>query len=72
MGYRRNDYALNRATFSVKGDAVEIVPSHSDEEVIRIEFWDDEIERISRLSLLNREVIEDDIEHIVIWPATHY
>jgi excinuclease ABC subunit B len=72
MGYQRNDYALKRATFSVKGDAIEIVPSHSDEEVIRIEFWDDEIDRITRLSLLNREVIEDDIEHIVIWPATHY
>ncbi len=72
MGYQRNDYAIKRATFSVKGDAIEIVPSHSDEEVIRIEFWDDEIDRIRRLSLLNREVIEDDIEHIVIWPATHY
>ena len=72
MGYQRNDYALKRATFAVKGDAIEIVPSHTDEEVIRIEFWDDEIERIRRLGALNREVIEDDIEHIVLWPATHY
>jgi len=72
MGYQRNDYALKRATFSVRGDAVEIVPSHTDEEVIRIEFWDDEIDRITRLHVFNRDVIEDDIEHIVIWPATHY
>ncbi|HIP98590.1 MAG TPA: hypothetical protein EYH37_04420 [Aquifex aeolicus] len=72
MGYERNDYALKRATFSVKGDAIEIIPSHSEEEIIRIEFWDDEIDRITRLSLLNREVIEENILHIVIWPATHY
>jgi len=72
MGYKRNDYAIQRATFSVKGDAVEIVPSHTDEELIRIEFWDDEIDRIQRIGILNREVIEDDIEHTVIYPATHY
>ncbi|HIQ26116.1 MAG TPA: hypothetical protein EYH48_02105 [Aquifex aeolicus] len=72
MGYERNDYALKRATFSVKGDAIEIIPSHSEEEIIRIEFWDDEIDRITRLSLLNRKVIEENILHIVIWPATHY
>jgi len=72
MGYQRNDYALKRATFAVKGDAIEIVPSHTDEEVIRLEFWDDEVERIRRLGALNREVIDDDIEHIVLWPATHY
>ncbi len=71
MGYKRNDYALSRATFSVRGDAVEIVPSHSDEEIIRIEFWDDEIDRIRRLSLLNREVL-DEPEFITIYPATHY
>ncbi len=72
MGYQRNDYALRRATFSVKGDTLEIIPSHTDEEIIRIEFWDDEIDRIQRLHLLNRDIIEDNIEHLVIWPATHY
>jgi len=72
MGYQRNDYALKRGTFSVKGGNLEIVPSHTEEELIRIEFWDDEIDRIQILGTLNREIIEDDLDHIVIWPATHY
>ncbi len=72
MGYQRNDYALKRATFSLKGGNLEIVPSHTEEEIIRIEFWDDEIDRIQIVGTLNREVIADDLDHIVIWPATHY
>jgi len=40
IGYERNDYAIKRATFSVKGDAIEIVPSHSEDYLVRVELWD--------------------------------
>ncbi|RME10749.1 MAG: excinuclease ABC subunit B, partial [Aquificota bacterium] len=46
IGYERSDYAIRRATFAVKGNALEVVPSDMEDQLIRVEFWDDEIESI--------------------------
>jgi excinuclease ABC subunit B len=72
IGYERNDFSFKRGTFSVRGgDSIEIVPSHADDIVIRIEFWDNEIDSIKELDLLNRHVIRE-IDYTVLFPATHY
>jgi len=71
LGYQRNDFALKRATFSVRGDCVEIVPSQTEDYVVRIEFWDDEIERIVLIDALNRHVIKE-VETFSLFPASHY
>ncbi len=71
MGYERNDFAYKRATFSVKGDALEIIPSNAEDYTVRVELWDDEIERIAIIDTLNRHVIED-IEEFSLFPASHY
>lgn len=72
IGYERNDFSFKRGTFSVRGgDSIEIVPSHADDIVIRIEFWDNEIDSIKELDLLNRNVIRET-DYTVLFPATHY
>ncbi|WP_461831684.1 excinuclease ABC subunit UvrB [Aquifex sp.] len=71
LGYQRNDYAFKRATFSVRGDAVEIVPSNTEDYLVRVEFWDDEIERIVLIDILNRHTIKE-VEEFSIFPASHY
>lgn len=72
IGYERNDFSFKRGTFSVRGgDSIEIVPSHADDIAIRIEFWDNEIDSIKELDLLNRNVIRE-IDYTVLFPATHY
>ncbi|RUM27932.1 MAG: excinuclease ABC subunit B [Aquifex sp.] len=71
LGYQRNDFAIKRATFSVRGDVVEIVPSHTEDYLIRVEFWDDEVERILLMDALNRHVIKE-VEEYSIFPASHY
>ncbi len=72
IGYERNDFSFKRGTFSVRGgDSIEIVPSHADDIVIRIEFWDNEIDSIKELDLLNRSVLRE-ADHTVLFPATHY
>ncbi len=71
MGYQRNDYAYRRATFSVRGDAIEIVPSNSEDTLVRVELWDDEVERIVLMDVINRSVIEE-VEEFTFFPASHY
>jgi excinuclease ABC subunit B len=71
LGYERNDYAYRRATFSVKGDAIEIIPSNAEDYTVRIELWDDEVERIVILDTLNRNVVEER-ESFSFFPASHY
>jgi len=71
IGYERNDYAIKRATFSVKGDAIEIVPSHSEDYLVRVELWDDEVDRIVILDTINRHIISE-IEEYSFFPASHY
>ncbi|BAR05448.1 excinuclease ABC, B subunit [Parascardovia denticolens DSM 10105 = JCM 12538] len=70
MQYKRNDLAFTRGTFRVRGDTVEIIPVY-EELAIRIEFFGDEIDRISTLHPLTGEII-DHVTNIHIFPATHY
>ncbi len=71
MGYERNEYAYRRATFSVKGDAIEIIPSNSEDQMVRVELWDDEVERILIMDALNRHIIQE-VEEFTLFPASHY
>ena len=71
LGYERNDYAFKRATFSVKGDAVEVIPSNAEDYTLRIELWDDEIERMVLIDTLNRHIV-GEVDNYVIFPASHY
>src|SRR3954447_6764631 len=68
--YSRNDTALARGKFRVKGEVLEVFPSYA-ETAYRAEFFGDEIERIQHFDPLSGEVYAD-LEHAAIWPATHY
>jgi excinuclease ABC subunit B len=68
--YRRNDVVLERGTFRVRGDTVEILPAY-EEQAVRIEFWGDEVERISKIDPLTGNVIAE-LQRCAIYPATHY
>lgn len=69
--YRRNDYDFKRGTFRVRGDAIEIIPAGKEENAIRVEFFGDEIDRISEVKVLTGEWIGDR-DHIAIFPASHF
>lgn len=69
--YQRNDIEFKRATFRLHGDTLDIIPSFADEFAYRIEFFDDEIEKIKQIELVTGRAIAT-LEHILIFPATHY
>jgi len=69
--YSRNDIAFERNTFRVRGDVVEIIPAHTNEYAIRVEFFGDEIDRISEIHLVTGE-IKRRFSHVAIYPASHY
>ncbi|MBQ2662306.1 MAG: excinuclease ABC subunit UvrB [Clostridia bacterium] len=69
--YQRNDYDFARGTFRVRGDVLEIFPSNMKERAIRVEFFGDEIDRISEINVANGAVVLD-LSHIAIFPASHY
>jgi excinuclease ABC subunit B len=69
--YNRNDTVLSRGTFRVRGETLEIFPADG-ETAYRASFFGDEIERLQQFDPLTGEVIEEDLEHVAIWPATHY
>jgi excinuclease ABC subunit B len=69
--YSRNDAALGRGSFRVRGEALEIFPAYA-ESAYRATLFGDEIERLQHFDPLTGELIEDDLEHVAIWPATHY
>ena len=71
ISYDRNDIALERNRFRVRGDVVEIYPSGSDGVIVRVEFFGDEIDRISEINPVTGEVIRD-VSYAVVFPATHY
>lgn len=71
MQFVRNDIDFQRGTFRVRGDVVEIFMASHDSEVIRVEFFGDEIERIRIVDVLTGE-IKSDVEHYLIFPATHF
>ncbi|WP_019227905.1 excinuclease ABC subunit UvrB [Sedimentibacter sp. B4] len=69
--YKRNDISFTRGTFRVRGDTVEIFPASSSENAIRVEFFGDEIDRITEINTVTGELIGRR-NHISIFPATHY
>ncbi|NLA14827.1 MAG: DEAD/DEAH box helicase family protein, partial [Tissierellia bacterium] len=69
--YKRNDIAFTRGTFRVRGDTVEIFPASSSENAIRVEFFGDEIDRITEINTITGEILGRR-NHISIFPATHY
>ena len=68
--YERNDTALQRSKFRVRGDVLEVQPAYSDN-ALRVSFWGDEIERISEIDTLTGEVL-DDYPEVEIFPAKHF
>lgn len=68
--YERNDTALQRAKFRVRGDVLEVQPAYSDN-ALRVSFWGDEIERISEIDTLTGEIL-DDYPEVEIFPAKHF
>lgn len=69
--YQRNDTVLARGTFRARGETIEIFPAYA-ETAYRITLFGDEVERLQHLDPLTGELIEDNLEHIAIWPASHY
>lgn len=71
LQYNRNDTALGRGTFRVRGDTLEVFPAY-EETAFRALLFGDEVERLQHFDPLTGEIIKDDLEHVAIWPATHY
>ena len=71
LQYERNDIDFSRNHFRVRGDVVEIFPAYSSESAIRVEFFGDEIDRITELNPLTGEV-KAQLKHAAIYPASHY
>jgi excinuclease ABC subunit B len=69
--YTRNDTALARGTFRVRGETLEVFPAYA-ETAYRVVLFGDEVEQLQQFDPLTGELIEEDIEHIGIWPASHY
>jgi excinuclease ABC subunit B len=69
--YSRNDTALARGTFRVRGETLEIWPAYA-ETSYRISMFGDEVEHLQHFDPVTGELIEDDLEHVAIWPASHY
>ncbi len=71
MSYERNDLNFVRDKFRVRGDVVEVFPASSSEKAIRVEFFGDEVERISEINVLTGEVLRN-MSYTMLFPATHY
>lgn len=69
--YNRNDMDFQRGTFRVRGDVLEVFPISEADQAVRIEFFGDEVDRIVQIDVLTGE-IKAELEHIVIFPASHY
>jgi excinuclease ABC subunit B len=69
--YERNDTDFHRGTFRVRGDVVEVFPAYEDERAVRIEFWGDEIERISEIDPLRGKVLLE-LTKYAIYPGSHF
>ena len=69
--YDRNEMDFKRGTFRVHGDVLEIFPAGSEEYAIRVEFFGDEVDRITEVDVLTGEV-KNELSHIAIFPASHY
>ena len=71
LQYKRNDVDFHRATYRVRGDVIDIFPAESDEEAVRIELFDDEIERLSYFDPLTGQILRK-VPRLTVYPKTHY
>ncbi len=71
LQYVRDDFSFKRGTFRVKGDTIEILPSHTEDTILRIEMFGDEIESITEIDIFNRSP-KKSLQTAVIFPASHY
>jgi excinuclease ABC subunit B len=69
--YKRNDQNLERCCFRVRGDTIEIYPAQGSDYLIRVEFFGDEIDRITEVEMLTGRV-HAELRHVMIYPASHY
>ena len=69
--YDRNDIDFKRGTFRVRGDVIEVIPAGYGEKAVRIELFDDEVDRISEVDILTGEILAQR-NHVAIFPASHY
>jgi len=69
--YERNEMDFKRGSFRVRGDVLEVIPAESSDVAVRIEFFGDEIDRITEIDMLTGE-IKSSLEHVAIFPASHY
>ncbi len=69
--YTRNDLDLGRCNFRVRGDTIEVFPANADDYLIRIEFFGDEIDRITQIEPVTAKV-RNELTHVMIYPASHY
>ena len=69
--YTRNEMDFHRSTFRVRGDTLEIIPANESDTAVRVEFFGDEIDRITQINVLTGE-IKGELEHVAIFPASHY
>src|ERR1700729_3537341 len=69
--YSRNDSVLSRGSFRVRGETLEVFPAYA-ETAFRATMFGDEVERLQQFDPLTGELLADDLEHVAIWPATHY
>jgi excinuclease ABC subunit B len=69
--YVRNDAEFSRGTFRARGDVVEIIPAYQDEEAIRIEFWDSDVEKVSIIDAVTGKVVRE-VESVPIYPAKYF
>jgi len=71
ISYSRNDMVLERDSFRVRGDTVEVIPANESDKAIRVEFFGDEIDRVSEINTVTGDVIRF-LSYAAIYPATHY
>ena len=69
--YNRNDMDFHRGTFRVRGDVLEVIPAYESDVAVRIEFFGDEVDRITEVDILTGES-RDELKHVAIFPASHY
>ena len=69
--YQRNDIDFHRGTFRVRGDVVEIFPAHSESLAVRVEFWGDEVERISEVDPMRGKALTE-LDRYCVYPGSHY
>ncbi|MCL5254583.1 MAG: excinuclease ABC subunit UvrB [Gammaproteobacteria bacterium] len=72
LQYTRNDAAFTRGTYRVRGEVIDIFPAESDDLAVRVELFDDEIERISLFEPLTGQILQGDIARFTVYPKTHY